>query len=110
MPVAGYQGKTGAGKWRTTTQFSTMMQFGHSATPVMNTLMRESTTHAPVRRVRITRKRKRMNSEYLQAKFDLCIKQAEKDLQEEEIARAVANLRRANSAMARLFGIEDENE
>ena len=49
-----------------------------------------------------------MNKEYLQAKFDLCINQAEKDLQEQEIARAIANLKRANSAMSRLFGIEEE--
>ena len=52
-----------------------------------------------------------MNTEYLQAKFDLCINQAEKDLQEENIVQAVKNLQRANSAMARLFGIEeDDNE
>ena len=52
-----------------------------------------------------------MNTEYLQAKFDLCINQAEKDLQEQNIAQAVKNLQRANSAMARLFGIEeDDNE
>ena len=52
-----------------------------------------------------------MNTEYLQAKFDLCINQAEKDLQEENIAQAVKNLQRANSAMARLFGLEeDDNE
>ena len=52
-----------------------------------------------------------MNTEYLQAKFDLCINQAEKDLQEQEIARAIKNLQRANSAMSRLFGIEeDESE
>jgi hypothetical protein len=49
-----------------------------------------------------------MNREYLEAKFDLCIDQAEKNLQEEEIAEAIKNLRRANSAMARLFGIEEE--
>lgn len=49
-----------------------------------------------------------MNTEYLQAKFDLCINQAEKDLQQEEIARAVANLRRANSALTQLFGFEEE--
>ena len=49
-----------------------------------------------------------MNKEYLQAKFDLCINQAEKDLQEQEIARAIKNLQRANSAMSRLFGIEEE--
>lgn len=50
-----------------------------------------------------------MNNEYLEAKFDLCIKQAEKNLQEEEIAETIKNLRRANSAMARLFGIEEED-
>ena len=49
-----------------------------------------------------------MNTEYLQAKFDLCINQAEKDLQEENIAQAIKNLQRANSAMSRLFGIEEE--
>lgn len=51
-----------------------------------------------------------MNREYLEAKFDLCINQAEKDLQEQEIANAIKNLQRANSAMARLFGIEVEEE
>jgi hypothetical protein len=52
-----------------------------------------------------------MNEEYLKAKFDLCIDQAEKNIQEQEIAEAIKNLRRANSAMARLFGIEeDDNE
>ena len=51
-----------------------------------------------------------MNREYLQAKLDLCINQAEKDLQEQEIARAIKNLQRANSAMSRLFGIEEETE
>jgi hypothetical protein len=51
-----------------------------------------------------------MNREYLEAKFDLCIKEAEKDLQEQEIARAIANLKRANSAMARLFGIDEGEE
>lgn len=48
-----------------------------------------------------------MNEEYLKAKFDLCISEAEKDLQQEEIARAIKNLERANSALSRLFGIED---
>ena len=48
-----------------------------------------------------------MNKEYLQAKFDLSINQAEKDLQEQEIARAIKNLQRANSAMSRLFGLEE---
>ena len=51
-----------------------------------------------------------MNKEYLQAKFDLCINQAEKDLQEQEIARAIKNLQRANSAMSRLFDLEEDDE
>jgi hypothetical protein len=49
-----------------------------------------------------------MNREYLEAKFDLCINEAEKDLQQEEIARAIANLRRANSALSQLFGFDEE--
>jgi hypothetical protein len=49
-----------------------------------------------------------MNEEYLKAKFDLCINEAEKDLQQEEIARAIKNLERANSALSRLFGLEEE--
>ena len=52
-----------------------------------------------------------MNREYLEAKFDLCINQAEKNIKEEDVAEAIKNLQRANSAMSRLFGIEeDENE
>ena len=53
-----------------------------------------------------------MNEEYLKAKFDLCIDQAERDLKEQDVANAIKNLQRANSAMARLFGIEegDDNE
>jgi len=53
-----------------------------------------------------------MNEEYLKAKFDLCISEAEKDLQQEEIARAIKNLERANSALSQLFGFEEgaENE
>ena len=51
-----------------------------------------------------------MNKEYLEAKFDLCLNQAEVDLQQEEIARAIANLRRANSALSQLFGFEEEKE
>jgi hypothetical protein len=51
-----------------------------------------------------------MNEEYLKAKFDLCIDQAEKDLQQEEIARAIANLKRANSALSQLFGFEEEEQ
>ena len=51
-----------------------------------------------------------MNEEYLRAKFNLCLDQAEKNIQEEDIALAIKNLERANSAMARLFGLEEENE
>ena len=52
-----------------------------------------------------------MNKEYLDAKFDLCIDQAEKNIKEEEIAEAIKNLRRANSALSRLFNLEeDESE
>jgi len=51
-----------------------------------------------------------MNEEYLRAKVDLCLNQAEIDLQQEEIARAIKNLERANSALSRLFGLEEEAE
>jgi len=51
-----------------------------------------------------------MNNEYLKAKFDLCIDQAERDLQEQDVANAIKNLQRANRAMARLFGLEEEGE
>jgi hypothetical protein len=51
-----------------------------------------------------------MNEEYLQAKFNLCIDQAEKDLKEQDIANAIKNLQRANSAMSRLFGLEEDDE
>lgn len=51
-----------------------------------------------------------MNKEYLQAKVDLCLDQAEIDLKQQEIARAIKNLQRANSAMARLFDLEEEDE
>jgi hypothetical protein len=52
-----------------------------------------------------------MNKEYLEAKVNLCLDQAEKDLQQEEIARAIKNLERANSALSRIFNLkEDENE
>lgn len=51
-----------------------------------------------------------MNREYLEAKFDLCIDQAEKNIKEEEIAEAIKNLRRANSALSRLFGFEEESD
>jgi len=49
-----------------------------------------------------------MNEEYLKAKVDLCLNQAEIDLQQQEIARAIKNLERANSALSRLFGLEEE--
>jgi hypothetical protein len=51
-----------------------------------------------------------MNKEYLEAKVDLCLNQAEIDLKQEEIARAIANLRRANSALSQLFGFEEEDK
>jgi hypothetical protein len=51
-----------------------------------------------------------VNKEYLEAKFDLCINQAEKNLKEEEIAEAIKNLKRANSALSQLFGFEEEAE
>jgi outer membrane protein TolC len=51
-----------------------------------------------------------MNREYLEAKVDLCLNQAEIDIQQQEIARAIKNLERANSAMARLFGLEGDKE
>jgi hypothetical protein len=53
-------------------------------------------------------KEKAMNKEYLEAKFDLCINQAEKNIKEEEIAEAIKNLKRANSALSQLFGFEEE--
>jgi len=49
-----------------------------------------------------------MNEEYLKAKATLCLNQAEIDLQQEEIARAIKNLERANSALSRLFGLQEE--
>jgi len=52
-----------------------------------------------------------MNEEYLRAKFNLCLDQAEKDIQEQDVANAIKNLERANRAMARIFNLEeDENE
>ena len=49
-----------------------------------------------------------MNREYLEAKVDLCLNQAAIDLQQEEIARAIKNLERANSALSRIFNLEEE--
>ena len=52
-----------------------------------------------------------MNEEYLRAKVDLCLNLAEEDIKQEEIARAIKNLERANSALSRLFNLEeDESE
>ena len=51
-----------------------------------------------------------MNEEYLRAKFNLCLDQAEKNIKEEDIALAIKNLERANTAMARLFGLEEDND
>lgn len=51
-----------------------------------------------------------MNREYLEAKVDLCLNQAEIDIQQEEIAEAIKNLKRANSALSRLFGLEEDND
>ena len=50
-----------------------------------------------------------MNQEYLVAKADLCLKLAEQDLKEQEIAKAIKNLERANSALYRL-GLVKEGE
>ena len=61
-------------------------------------------------RVAYYQRRKQVNKEYLEAKFDLCINQAEKNIKEEEIAEAIKNLRRANSALSQLFGFEEEVE
>ena len=52
-----------------------------------------------------------MNKEYLEAKVKLCLDQAEIDLQQEEIAKAIKNLERANTALSRIFNLEeDESE
>lgn len=51
-----------------------------------------------------------MNEEYLKAKATLCLNQAEIDLQQEEIARAIKNLQRANLALSRIFNLEEEGE
>jgi hypothetical protein len=48
-----------------------------------------------------------MNKEYLEAKVGLCLNQAEKDLQQQEISRAIKNLERANTALSRIFNMEE---
>jgi hypothetical protein len=50
-----------------------------------------------------------VNEEYLSAKANLCLNQAEKDLKENEIAKAIKNLERANLALYRL-GLVREGE
>jgi hypothetical protein len=51
-----------------------------------------------------------MNREYLKAKVDLCLNQAEIDIQQQEIANAIKNLERANLALSRIFNLEEGNE
>jgi len=50
-----------------------------------------------------------MNEEYLAAKASLCLNQAVEDLKQEEIARAIKNLQRANLALSRIFNLEEED-
>jgi hypothetical protein len=49
-----------------------------------------------------------MNKEYLEAKVNLCLNQAEIDLEQQEIARAIKNIERANTALSRIFNMEEE--
>jgi hypothetical protein len=51
-----------------------------------------------------------MNEEYLKAKVDLCLNQAEIDIQQQEIASAIRNLERANLALSRIFNLEEEED
>jgi hypothetical protein len=48
-----------------------------------------------------------MNEEYLHAKVKLCLDQSEIDIQQQEIARAIKNLERANRALSRIFNLEE---
>ena len=48
-----------------------------------------------------------MNREYLEAKVDLCLNQAQEDLKQQEIARAIKNLERANLALSRIFNMDE---
>ncbi len=50
-----------------------------------------------------------MNNEYLQAKANLCLDQAAKNLEQEEIAKAIRNLERANLALSRIFNLDEES-
>ena len=49
-----------------------------------------------------------MNRDYLKAKVVLCVTQAEVDRQQQEIARAIKNLERANLALTRIFNLDEE--
>jgi hypothetical protein len=51
-----------------------------------------------------------VNEEYLRAKANLCLNQAEQDLKEKDIAKAIRNLERANSALLRIFNMEEIDE
>ena len=51
-----------------------------------------------------------MNEEYLRAKANLCLNQAEQDLKEKDIAKAIRNLERANSALSRIFNMQENDE
>ena len=51
-----------------------------------------------------------MNEEYLRAKANLCLNQAEQDLKEKDIAKAIRNLERANSALSRIFNMQESDE
>ena len=51
-----------------------------------------------------------MNEEYLKAKADLCLKLAAEDLKEKDIAKAIRNLERANSALSRIFNVEESDD
>ena len=57
--------------------------------------------------ITITQRERVMNREYLAAKANLCLNQAEIDLKQEEIASAIKNLERANSALSRIFNLEE---
>ena len=50
-----------------------------------------------------------MNEEYLQAKFNLCLDLAEKNIKEEDVANAIKNLQRANLALSRIFNLEEHD-
>ena len=51
-----------------------------------------------------------MNEEYLKAKANLCLNQAQEDLKEKDIAKAIRNLERANRALSRIFNVEESDD